>query len=256
MAEDKVKQGLVEGEGEPPALPDVPGAPVDINGVADVARAADSRGEKVLGRIAKLTEQIDSLEAEIGDKYGKLTRLPQDQRKVAAEQEFGEQRRNILSGSEAERYQALRELQELSRRIEAVEPLFSSPQALLGSMGLGDPRRTELTRQLREAGPVAIRNAALRAVLTSDNVLGAAVMDVNDALPKRDRPVKSGDLASRLLGDQHKAIQASIQLTKNRLREGLAANRRLERGRRGGPSKIANALNRRQEAGANIKKKD
>ena len=142
-----------------------------------------------------------------------------------AERSANEYRRELVKSSEKERDDVLSALRKHENELQAFAELCTSPAQMLGRVGLGDPRRTQIQLQLQGAGPVELTTAAKEAVARRDLVAGAAIMTVVDRLPKKDRPFSPAEFADALMGAQHKALTAKLDAA----RERIAATRDLDR---------------------------
>lgn len=108
---------------------------------------------------AKLKAEAETVERSLA-KSG----LPRAERRKIVEKTVAEKRRELLAESEDGRLSTLREMQAATDRLNSFRWAFESPQAMLGPIGLGDPKRSAIEQSLLDAGPQTIRNMALRAV--------------------------------------------------------------------------------------------
>jgi len=176
---------------------------------------------------------------------GKSIVIEQDQQ-AAADKARAKARAEVTANSSDARWADLRELAAAADGLALTEALYASPQAVLARAGLGDPRRTDLLKQLSGAGPAELRQMAALAVATKDAVLGAVLQTVNDRLPRRDRPISSAQLAAALVGDETRAVQAAVAGIKATVQRAIVANRDFERGRASALDKVKLALQQKE----------
>ena len=69
------------------------------------------------------------------------------------------------------------------------------------------------------------------AVSTNNKVLGAALLALNDRLPRRDRAFSSAELAERLVGPETKAMRDAIYNIRTAVQGVVNKNRALEAGK-------------------------
>ena len=203
-------------------------------------------------RAAKLGKSLDTLnagiEARAADAADSLARAgfdPKDQQ-AAADKARAKARTEVTANSSDARWSDLRELVAAADGLALTESLYASPQAVLARAGLGDPRRTDLLKQLSGAGPAELRQMAALAVATKDAVLGAVLQTVNDRLARRDRPISSAQLAAALVGEETCAVQAAVAGIKTTVQRAIVANRDFERGRASALDKVKLALQQKE----------
>lgn len=226
--------------------PDIPTG--KLLGKADLVTLSEFAGR----RAAKLGKSLDTLnagiEARAADAADSLARAgfdPKDQQ-AAADKARAKARTEVMANSSDSRWSDLRELVAAADGLALTESLYASPQAVLARAGLGDPRRTDLLKQLSGAGPAELRQMAALAVATKDAVLGAVLQTVNDRLPRRDRPISSAQLAAALVGEETRAVQAAVARIKTTVQRAIVANRDFERGRASALDKVKLALKQKE----------
>lgn len=105
-----------------------------------------------------------------------------------------------------ERRQAIRaEAAQLGKAVGAAKNVldesreaFTNRRRLLDGGTLGSSRRAAFAENLKESGPVAIRNAAERAIADQDEALAAAVASRVESMPTKARPFHVAALMEKL----------------------------------------------------------
>lgn len=83
------------------------------------------------------------------------------------------------------------------------------------------------------------------ATATGNKVLGAALLSIIDRMPARSRPFSAAELASALVGEEVRAMQAAIDTIRTAAQRALVRNREWERGRASPVDRIRLALNKK-----------
>lgn len=218
-------------------------------GSAELVSLADfaaKRAEKLGKTIDTLSAGIEARAAEAAEALAKAD-FPRDQQKVAADKVRAKARTEIIAASSDARWAEIRQLVAAAEGLALTEALYASPQAVLSRAGLGTPERTDLIKQIGGAGPAEMRQLAALAVATGNKVLGAALQSVNDRLPRRDRAISSAELAEALVGEETRAVQASIAAIRTAAQRAINANREFEAGRIRPVDRVKLALNAKKE---------
>lgn len=224
----------------------IPGKMLTTAEVVSLAEFANKRAEK-FGAL------IDSFDAGIAGRVAEATRslaaagFDPKMQADAADKTTAKARAEIKANSEAARYEALKELDAAARSLGTTEALFASPVVVLARQGLGTPERSHYTAQLAGAERAELGHFAQLAVATGNKVLGAAVAAAVDRLPRRDRPVSVTELATALVGEETRAVQAAITNVKNAAQAALNKNREWEAGKARPLDRIKLALNRKDQ---------
>lgn len=214
--------------------------------LVSLAEFAAKRAEKLGKTIDTLSAGIEARAAEAAEALAKAD-FPRDQQKVAADKARAKARTEIIAASSDARWAEIRQLVAAAEGLALTEALYASPQAVLSRAGLGDARRTDLIKQIGGAGPAEMRQLAALAVATKNTVLGAALQSVNDRLPRRDRAISSAELAEALVGDETRAVQASIAAIRTAAQRAININREFEAGRIRPFDRVKLALNAKKE---------
>lgn len=206
---------------------------------------------------AAFARKVEKFESTIIDARYRFTRerqsmldraLPDDRATVREivqrdiERHTNELRHRLVESTSAERDELLAALTKHESELNALADLCASPGQMLGRVGLGDPRRTNIQQQLTGAGPVELTTAARDAVARRDLVAAAAVMTIVDRLPKADRPFSPAELAQAVMGEQHKAARQKIDAARERIRGARDLNQSFERGATSPMSRIEAGL--------------
>ena len=228
-----------------PQLPQTDTPALATADVISLAEVAARRAEKFGQLIDTLDAGVAKRAAEAADSLARAGFDAKDQQ-AAADKARAKARAEVTANSSDARWADLRELAAAADGLALTEALYASPQAVLARAGLGDPRRTDLLKQLSGAGPAELRQMAALAVATKDAVLGAVLQTVNDRLPRRDRPISSAQLAAALVGDETRAVQAAVAGIKATVQRAIVANRDFERGRASALDKVKLALQQKE----------
>ena len=153
-------------------------------------------------------------------------------------------RRKLVISSAALRGAMLKQLQGYGDEATAILAVYSSPAMILGRVGLGDPRKTQLITQLTGAGPLELEAAARMSIMTSDLVLASAVALVVDRMPRDRRPFTVADFADTVMGGQFADAERKLKAVLFALRSAIAANREFERGAPNPLTNLALAIER------------
>jgi len=119
----------------------------------------------------------------------------------------------------------LRELAPVKAKYDFSRPYYQSRLAYLDRVTLASERRATCAANLAHAGPVALHNAAVRAMQAADADLAAAVVSRLDGMSAKDRPFGASDVAERVqvpgyeqaikaLNETGAAIDGTILLTR------------------------------------------
>jgi hypothetical protein len=211
-----------------------------------LAEFAAKRAEKFSATIDTLRAGIEARATEAAEALAKAD-FPRDQQKIAADKARAKARTEIIANSSEARWAEIRQLVAAAEGLALTEALYASPQAVLSRAGLGDARRTDLIKQIGGAGSAEMRQLAMLAIATKDVVLGAAIQSVNDRLPRRDRPLSSAELATALVGEETRTVQAAIATIRHSVQSAINANRALEAGRANPVDRVKLALRQPKE---------
>lgn len=160
-----------------------------------------------------------------------------------AQQVFDFRRQLVISSSDL-RGAMLKQLQGYADEATAILAVCASPAMMLGRIGLGDPRKTQLITQLRGAGPIELEAAARMAIMAPDIVLASAVALVVDRMQRDRRPFTVADFAQAVMGAQFEDASRKLKAVLFALRSAIAANREFERGAPDPLTNLALAISR------------
>ena len=177
---------------------------------------------------ARFTEDADKFVASTTDPQS--TGAARQLTKQRLAQQVVDLRRDLITSSANERANFLRQIQAVADEAAAIGAVLSSPAAMLGRMGIGEARKSELIAQLRGAGTVELEGMARMAIMLNDQVLAAAVLLVVDRQPRDRRAFVPAEFAQRVMGKDFDAIDAKLKAIALALRSAIAANREFERG--------------------------
>ncbi len=245
---DRIIAGLASADDNLPDLSKAPKTVAELTDLADQTNRLSSDFNKCLERNHA---QLAKRKIEIEDAADQMRFRNKADRDKHVRRAVSDARREIVNSSEEERIGILRQLQEAERRATLAEILFPGPVPMLGAHGLGDPKRTELEAQLRNARPATLKNYANHAIANKDKMLGAALLGVIDRMPSDKRPFSAQQLAEQLIGDAFRQTQTAIHATKNRFQEAINADRAFRNGRNNPVAKVQEALSKRREANFN-----
>jgi hypothetical protein len=244
MSAQRIASGLAAATADDlaPDLRKAPKTPTDVINIAESAARLHEKHSKTIARLENdFAAQRQRIERAADD-----GRLRGEARTKFIANAVNEARRELRKASSEERMSALRELQTLSQQAELSRHLMASPVSMLSVAGIGSEQRARYEAMLERAGPQAIATYAKHAEAHNDSVLGAAVLNVLDRMPRDKRPVSQQHLADRLMGATYSDIEAARKRATNAFTAALNANRAFEAGTRV-PSalKIKQALNNR-----------
>lgn len=193
--------------------------------------------EVVAKRAAKFGAMVDSLNADItarGEQAAASLRAADFAKELveqAGAKAATKARTAILADSSDARWAEVKAIVATAENLATTESLWANPVTVLARAGLGHPDRTHFQQQLSGAGPVELRQMAEYAVSTSNKVLGAALLALNDRLPRRDRAFSSAELAERLVGPETKAMRDAIYNIRTAVQGVVNKNRALVAGK-------------------------
>jgi hypothetical protein len=153
----------------------------------------------------------------------------------------------VVKASDDARWATLKELNAASESLALTATLFASPVVVLSRAGLGSPERSAYQMQAASAGPTELANLATFAVATKNRVLGAALVSVIDAMPARSRPFSAQELADKLVGDEQRAVMASVDAVRTAYERALVANRAFQNNKSSPIDKVKLALRTRNK---------
>lgn len=220
---------------DPFGLPDDYTLPTEIE-IDSLVTKADTlcKGFNALG---------DGIEAKIGERYQEMVMekqdsvrgLPMSQGEIAAamkaadlaaREEAKRYRQGLLKYHEETISEQMRQLNAANEKVQGVLKTYPAVQSYLSAQHLGDPKRTEYSRQIANAGPAEVAMLARRAIGTNDRALAAAVLSKLDSMPKESRPFSAQQFAQRMVGKEYdrytlagKKIAHAFQSVINRNRE-------------------------------------
>ena len=123
----------------------------------------------------------------------------------------------------------LKQLNAANEKVQGLMRVYPSPQALLSSQHLGDPKRTEYLRQIESAGTAEVATMARLAIASDNRALAAAVQSKLDAMPKDARPFSSAEFAARVVGVEHALYALSAKKAGHAFQTAINRHRALQR---------------------------
>ncbi|MES2846134.1 MAG: hypothetical protein V4747_13980 [Pseudomonadota bacterium] len=205
-------------------------------GILSMAKVI-SLAEVVARRADKFTNLIDALEsgvrsraAEGAESFARAGFTPKDQQ-IAVSKAAATIRREVSVNSSDARWAQLKELNTAASNLATTAQLWASPVTVLARSGLGTPERTAFQQQLCRSGTVELKNAALLAIATNNNVLAAALVTIIDQMPARSRPFSAQALADKLVGEETRRVQSAIMSVRLAAQRAINRNREWESGK-------------------------
>jgi len=219
---------------------------LDTGELVNLAEYAARRADKFGATIASLEAGI-AARADEASLSAKAAGFPPDLQKQAAMQTAAKARAEVTQASDDARWTTLRELDAAAESLALTATLYASPVVVLSRQGLGSPERSAYLEQVRDAGPSELANLAAFAVASKNRALGAALVSVIDAMPSKSRPFSAHDLADKLVGEEQRAVMASVEAVRTAYQRALVANRNFQNNRTNPIDKVKLALRARNE---------
>ena len=151
-------------------------------------------------------------------------------------------REGLLTLNDAAITEQLRQLHTANEKIQGLVKVYPSPQALLSSQHLGDPKRTEYLNQIASAGTAGVAGMARLAIATGNRALAAAVQSRLEVMPKGDRPFSPAEFADRVVGAEHAAFVLAAKKTAHAFQTAINRHRALQKGKTDLHEKMKGAL--------------
>lgn len=162
---------------------------------------------------------------EVASRYKLLDGVPMADQHRMAQQETAARTTEARNREQAAMNSLLRELADVKTKYDFSRPFYASRLAYLDRLTLASERRATCAANLAHAGPVALHNAAVRAMQATDAELAAAVVARLDSMNARDRPFSAAEMAERVavpgyeqavraLNETGAAIDDTIRLTR------------------------------------------
>lgn len=146
-----------------------------------------------------------------------LDEMGTERRIVAKNRAIDHAKKAHAKSTEGPRVDVITALREVRTDLNAVDPIFHTPIAMLLRSTMGDGKRAQYARVLQGAGVIAIENATLDAIMGEGNrPLGAAIITIlenDDRLASRVK-YKREEIADVLIHDDFWTAQTWIGLTR------------------------------------------
>lgn len=233
---------------EIPIVPiaEISGKLLDRGELVNLAEYAARRAEKFGQTIASLEAGIAARAADAA-KSAQAAGFAPDLQRQAADKTAAKARAEVTAASDEARWGTLRELNAAAESLALTATLFASPVVVLSRAGLGTPERSAYLEQVRNAGPTELANLAAFAIASKNRTLAAALVSVVDAMPARSRPFSAHDLAEKLVGEEQRAVMASVEAIRTAYERALVANRNFQNNRANPIDKVKLALRARNQ---------
>ena len=233
---------------EVPIVPiaQISGKLLDTAELVNLSEYAARRAEKLGQTIANLEAGIAARAADAA-LSAKAAGFAVELQKQAATQTAAKARAEVTQASDEARWAALKELNAASESLALTATLFASPVVVLSRAGLGTPERSAYQMQASNAGPTELANLAAFAVASKNRPLGAALVSILDAMPARSRPFSAHDLADKLVGEEQRAVMASVEAVRTAYQRALVANRAFQNNKSNPIDKVKLALRERNK---------
>ena len=214
------------------------GVPISPGRIDELNARAAQLGNSVADRLQTLMATFNEAKMRFSAEADKFVASTSGQSRAAAiqltkqrlAQQVADLRSDLIASSAAARADLLRQLQAVADEAAAIGAVLSSPGAMLGRMGMGEARKSELIAQLNGAGTMELEGMARMAIMIGDQVLAAAVLLVVDRQPRERRAFPPSEFAQRVMGKDFDALDVKLKAIALALRSALAANREFERG--------------------------
>lgn len=242
-------------------------AMIDFNTVPRGVALTEDAVQRIFDRSAEAhaayTRRIESLTRTLAEAKARfnaeseafVSGTPAESRAQAAQlakhrfaQQVIQYQRTLIESSAEAREELLAVLRVAAQEAEAIQTVTRGPISLLGRIGLGDARRTNLMQQIAGAGPVELEVLARQAVMTEDLILGSAVAAVVSGKAKADQPFSPIALAERLVGEMHARVGDKLKQVILNFRTASHADQEFATGKAKTTDSIALALGRRELA--------
>lgn len=135
-------------------------------------------------------------------------------------------------------------------QLDALADTYPSPTAYLSRHGLGSTEHANFVAALSGAGKAELTARAREAAMTGNRVLASAIVTVVDRLPRHNRPFTSGDLAKRMVGEEHAAFLQQVNEARDRVQAAVELDSLFVKGSERPDLKIERGLRVRRAAGA------
>lgn len=224
----------------------ISGKLLDTGELVNLAEYAARRAEKLGQTIANLEAGIAARAAEVGRSLSGVG-MPERDVDAAMAKAADAARKEITAASDDARWATLKELNAASESLALTAALYQSPVVVLSRQGLGTPERSAYLTQITNAGPTELANLATFAVASKNRTLAAALVSVVDAMPAKSRPFSAHDLADKLVGEEQRAVMASVEAIRTAYQRALVANRNFQNNKANPIDKVKLALRARNE---------
>ena len=194
------------------------------------------------GRVAKRREELDATPSD----------LPPTQRINIVSRAVGGLRSDLKRTSLDGRTARLRDLDALRRKVNDAKAHYNSGIQMIMREGLGSERRSRLIQQLEHSGKVELSSLAALAVSAEDRELAAVLVARVNRMPHGDRPFSPQELADLIVGDEYRAVHATIGEVEDIAERAMIEDRAFETGRPAGERTIGLALRARDRAALGI----
>lgn len=197
-----------------------------------------TRQQALLGSI---DGRVQAKRAELDNSLGDLTNA---ERLSIANRVTGALRRELIDGHDVARTDILRAAVRHVEEIKAIASHYQSPMQMLMREQLGSQRRTYISGQIANSGPVELASLASFAVATRDMELGAALCARNSGIKSAQRSFSSSDLANGLVGPEFDKVAEAIAEIQIIGQEIINADRVFMTGRRNPTASMGIAMSR------------
>ena len=217
-----------------------------LNGsqLVEAASAIDAVHTRTLKAIERLQKDVDGRKQAIADRWKSHAAIADVRRIAGVEQEAAI--KEIHRNSEKELDGIMKEAGALHAKAISQRPFYDSPVKTLNRVSLGDPKRTEFSRQLENVGPAELSHLGQFAVSTGNAALAAAVVSRLDVMPAKDRPFGAVELAQAMNLEEHRKGVESIKIVDARLQGIVVAIRAWNAGRANPLNTVKLALRERE----------
>lgn len=185
----------------------------------DHLQAMARKSEVVFAQITKdKTEEFKHWGMTPGDKPGIFTDdVGVDKRVYARNKAIDVAKKAHSHTTESSRNEVITALRSVAQDLRDCQPLHHSTVAILLRQTMADPQRAVYMQILQNAGPVAITNAIMDAVMGEGNkALGAALVTTIENSKELQKlvPYSRDDIADALVGNEYWEAQESIGIMK------------------------------------------
>jgi hypothetical protein len=195
-----------------------------VQQIGDLTSALDATHTRTIKAIERLQKDIDAQKASIANRWKNASIGAMDKRRIEAE-EMKAVFLTIRQNSQKELDALFREAGASYQQIVAQKAFYDSPVKTMARAGLGDAKRTDYLRQLRDAGPAEISHMAQLAVSTRNLVLAAVLVTMIDGMSTASRPFTAHHLAESFGHDDFVKVREYLKIAEHRFQGTVIAVR-------------------------------